>query len=235
MATMTIKYILKFENGDEKDFEVVIDRQTMEVIIAEREAFPEWTRLANHQCAVCPLDADTVAYCPAAVSLVDIVSEFGDVLSYEMVETHIETEERNYSRKGSVQETLSSLVGACMAASGCPILKKLQPMIRFHLPFASIEETEYRALSMYMLAQYFVHKNNQPPDLEFKGLLAIYNNIRNVNKHFLNRLKAVVSRDSNLNALITLDCFAQSFDAPIDAIDSCLLGSFENLFEPFLQ
>ena len=37
-----------------------------------------------------------------------------------------------------------------MALSGCPVLEQLKPMARFHLPFASVEETIYRAASMYL-------------------------------------------------------------------------------------
>ena len=232
--TIKITYSLIFGNEAEKRFQIVLDKQTMEIIKPERNEFPEWTLLSNHKCEICPLDSDKHMYCPAAISIIDIVEEFSDVISYETVETHVETEDRTYSRKGTVQETLSSVIGACMAASGCPILKKLQPMVRFHLPFASMEETEYRVLSMYMLAQYFVHKNNKTPDLEFKGLLEIYNNIRNVNKHFVKRLKVIVEKDSNLNALITLDCFAQSFDSPVDSIDSSMISNFEKIFEPYL-
>ncbi len=229
--TMTIKYVLRFEDGLEKTFTLILNNQTMEVINPEKDELPEWTILTQHQCEVCPLDPERNMYCPTAISMLDIIQNFGDVFSYEMVETHIETEERVYSRKGPVQETLSSLVGACMAASGCPILKKLQPMVRFHLPFASVEETEYRVLSMYMLAQFFVHKMNTPPDLEFKGLLKIYKNISTVNRDFLKRLKTIVTKDSSLNAIITLDCFAQSFSCPSAMID---LSSFERLFEPYL-
>jgi hypothetical protein len=232
--TITITYSLRFGNDVEKRFHIVIDRQSMEIMKPQRNEFPEWTLLSNHKCGICPLDSDKHKYCPAAISIIGIVDEFSDVISYEMVETRVETEERTCSRKGAAQEALSSVIGACMAASGCPILKKLQPMVRFHLPFASIEETEYRVLSMYMLAQYFVHKNNKTPDLEFKGLLKIYNDIRNVNRHFVKRLRVIVEKDSNLNALITLDCFAQSFDSPIKSIDSSVLSDCENLFEPYL-
>ena len=232
--TLTITYSLRFGNETEKKLQIVLDKQSMEIVKPERNDFPKWTLLSNHKCEICPLDSDIHKYCPTAISIIGIVDEFSDVISYEVVETHVETEERIYSRKGAAQETLRSIVGVCMAASGCPILKKLQPMVRFHLPFASIEETEYRVLSMYMLAQYFVHKNNKTPDLEFKGLIEIYNNIRKVNKNFVKRLKVIVEKDSNLNALITLDCFAQSFDSPVDSIDSSVISDFKNIFEPYL-
>jgi len=52
-----------------------------------------------------------------------------------------------------------------------PIFEKLKPMVRFHLPFASIEETKYRAISMYLLAQYFLYQQGSQPDWDLKNWL----------------------------------------------------------------
>ena len=60
-----------------------------------------------------------------------------------------------------------SLIGIYMVTSGCPIMDKLRPMARFHLPFASTEETIYRAISTYLLGQYFLEQKGKKLYLYF--------------------------------------------------------------------
>ena len=33
-------------------------------------------------------------------------------------------------------------------------MESLKPMVRFHLPFATVEETVFRSVSTYLLSQY---------------------------------------------------------------------------------
>ena len=58
-----------------------------------------------------------------------------------------------------VQMGVSSLLGVIMTTSGCPIMAQLKPMVRFHLPFASLEETIFRMVSMHLVAQYLRHQD----------------------------------------------------------------------------
>ncbi len=67
-------------------------------------------------------------------------------------------------------------MGIYMVTSGCPVMGKLKPMVKFHLPFASGEETSYRMVTMYLLAQFFKYKNGKEPDWDLKNLVKIYDN-----------------------------------------------------------
>ena len=74
----------------------------------------------------------------------DIIHSFKDSISYEEVEVFITTKARTYMKRTTLQKGLSSLLGIYMVTSGCPTMEKLKPMVRYHLPFATEEETKYR-------------------------------------------------------------------------------------------
>ncbi len=128
----------------------------------------------------------------------------------------VQTPQRTYMKHTSLQEALNSLIGIYMPTSGCPVLERLKPMVLFHLPFATLEETNFRMMSMYLFAQYFIFKEGGKPDWEFKNLITMYNDIRIINKNFCNKLTKIQIKDASINALITLDCFAFSVSYSID-------------------
>lgn len=139
---------------------------------------------------------------------------FGPFLSHEPVEVFIETERRIFSHKTTVQKGLSSLMGIYMVSSGCPILDRLRPMVRYHLPFANLEETQYRALSTYLLQQFFLSRKGEKADWDLKGLKDGYAEIRRVNVAFKKRLSSVIKtggQDAIPNAIVILNLFADSF------------------------
>jgi hypothetical protein len=88
-----------------------------------------------------------------AASLVDVVEAFKDLRSCDEADIEIATQDRTYRKRTPLQEGLSALVGIYMVTAGCPILDKLRPLVYTHAPFGSLEETTYRALAMYSLAQ----------------------------------------------------------------------------------
>ena len=119
-----------------------------------------------------------------------------------------------------------------MVTSGCSIMEKLKPMVRYHLPFATEEETRYRVISMYVLAQYFLFKRGKTVDWELKKLVDIYDDIQTVNKHFCKRLATIQSKDASINALIVLDCFA---DFVRFSINKKMLDEIEFLFNAYFK
>jgi hypothetical protein len=101
------------------------------------------------------------------------------------------------------------MIGIYMVTSGCPILSNLKPMVRFHLPFASIEETIYRSASTYLLGQYFKMKKGLQPDWNLTGLAEIYKEIQKVNIGMAARIRSISPKDANINAIVELDVFAK--------------------------
>lgn len=226
-----ISYIFKFDDNKIKSFEVLIDRETLCREEKIKSAPPSWTKLNYHKCPNCPLDDAVHEYCPIAINLSDIVSEFKDFHAYEKVNVTVSTKERIYSKDTTIQEGLSSLIGIIMATSGCPFMDYLRPMVRFHLPFATIEETVYRMISMYVMAQYILEKNGKYADWKLVGLEKIYFNVGHVNKHMAKRLSEMPGKDANVNALSNLDCFASL--VPIESAE--MIKTIESYLPAYMK
>jgi hypothetical protein len=229
---LTIEYEFKLEDGREKKFSVRLEKPSLQFIAENTSTVRQWTKLTHHQCSNCPLSTDLHPHCPIAANLVDIIESFKDSVSIEEAEITIRSESREYHKHSTVQYGIGSLMGLYMVTSGCPIMDKLRPMVYTHLPFSSLEETLYRAASMYLFAQYFRQREGKAPDWEFRDFTSIYEDIATVNQSFTKRLLSINPRDASLNALVGLDCFASV--AAFSSIEDNL-QEFQSLFDAYLQ
>jgi len=227
---ISYKYNFKFSDNEEKEFTVTIDKENLELILTKIKNPPDWALLNFNRCPICLLNENEHKYCPAAISVIDLLEFFRDTASTGKVEVTLETRERKYSHHTTIQRGLSSIFGVCMATSGCPVIGKLKPMARFHLPFATSEETTCRAMSMYLLGQYFSQFRNKKPDWKLKNLEKIYKDIHEVNQHFARRLQDFSKKDANINALIILDTFAHFV---LFELDHRMLNELENIFQVY--
>jgi hypothetical protein len=206
---LTFHYRFDFADGSNKEFEIRLHPATLALLpapAAEPEAPPEWTKLDVCRCTNCPL-AGQVEYCPVAVSLSQVVESFKDSVSYEAALVTVTTRARLYQQATTLQRGLSSIIGIYNVTSGCPILDRLRPMVRFHLPLASSEETAYRAISTYLMTQYFAMRHGATPDWELRVLAQIYEAIEHVEKGLSDRLRHASNKDANVNAVILLSVF----------------------------
>jgi hypothetical protein len=96
-----------------------------------------------------------------------------------------------------------------MATSGCPVLEVLKPMAATHLPFATEDETVLRAVSMYLTGQAVRAAKGLRPDWDIQNLTTLYARINKLNAAFVERIRHMQGMDANVNALISLDLFAQ--------------------------
>ena len=225
-------YRFRFPGGQTKEFEIELDRDTLSLVSRTGPKHPDWTRLSYKQCTNCPLNEREHPDCPVAVSLSPVMEFFRKAASIEMLEVEIVTEARTYRKQDSAQQALGSLVGIIMVTSGCPILDKLRPMVRTHLPFATLEETHYRVISMYLLAQYFLHQGGYKPDWALQGLPKIYDEIQTVNRCFNERISGVQSGDAASNALVVLNCKADYTNILLSKAD---LDQIKKLFSAYLD
>ena len=229
METLNIKYCFTLRDDSKQIFNLKLDKQNLELIGNHPEILPLWTNLDFYQCPNCPLTTHTHLHCPLAINIVSIVKNSESLISYDEIHVEVITEERSISKHTTAQRGISSLIGLVSATCGCPHTAFFKPMARFHLPFASEEETIYRATSMYLLAQYFLDKKGKKTDYEFTGLKKIYNNIQIVNNAIVERLRAFTDTDSSVNALILLDIYAQALPCVIEEY----LEEISYLFDPF--
>ncbi len=223
---MKINYHFRFEDGTRKVFRVNLDAESLNLIPSDNQAKPEWARVANCRCQHCQVDENEIQYCPIAVNISDVVDFFKAYVSHDDVEVLVKTEDRLYGKKTTVQQALGSLLGVYMAASGCPLMEKLKPMVRFHLPFATLEETVFRSASVYLLGQYFVKKQGRHADLDLIQLADFYKGIQMVNRCMAERLRQVVGKDAINNAVICLDMFAKELPYAIEESLKELQGLF---------
>jgi hypothetical protein len=227
---LQISYRLSFEDGSQREIDLRFDSRTLERIDIEADDPPAWTALTFEQCRNCPLAADDHPHCPAALSVMKLVSGCAGMFSYTDVHVTVTTPERITSGNTTLQRAISSLLGLSMSTSGCPHTVFFKPMARFHLPLAGEEETIYRATSMYMLAQYFLIKDGREPDTDLSGLVDIYQAMQVVNTAMAKRLRAASDKDAAVNAIVNLDLFAKAM--PYSVEES--LEEIRYLFTPYL-
>lgn len=234
--TEVLRYLYKFqfENGTKKEFEILLDAQSLELIQEKDPPKPEWTRLKYFQCENCPLPKE-VEYCPVAVNLSRLVETFHNEVSFESTIVTVETAQRTYEKKTTLQKGLSSIIGVYMVTSNCPVMDKLRPMSRFHLPFATSIETFFRSISAYLIAQFLLLRKGKEPDWALKNLREIYKSVNFVNKGMSQRLVNASKKDANANAVVILHSFGDGIsyfiDSGLDEIEpmfSTLLDSTEN-------
>jgi hypothetical protein len=231
MNSLVIEYRFRLSDDKTEEFLVELDPVKLNLLMEIPENLPLWTELGFHQCPNCPLETESQRYCPLALSILGIVEHFDHVLSYDIIHLEVLTEGRHISQRTSAQQGLSSLMGLLIATSGCPHTEYFKPMARFHLPLASRDETVYRAVSTYLLAQYFIQKEGVEADFQLEGLKKIYDNIQLVNYSVARRLRAASEADSPVNAIVILDTYAKAVPFLIDDSLDCI----RYLFDPFIS
>ena len=210
MNGMVIKYLFELADGARPELEVRLDPATLLDLSPIPEPLPDWTRLGFHQCPNCPLDPAAHRTCPAAVRVADVIETFGALTSVDQVHVRVEGPERTTTKHTTLASGLASLLGLRLATSGCPVLAKLRPMARFHLPFANEDETLFRALATYLIGQLLRQQAGETADWSLQGLKETYAAIGTVNRAFATRMRAALSQDAGANALVKLDLFAKA-------------------------
>ena len=229
---MNITYRFRLDSGKEKRFEVNLDPATLALIPGGQTPPPAWARLGNRQCPQCPYKEQEHPYCPVARNLAGIIEEFRKDISFDEADISVTTENREFRKRAPLQNGISGLMGLVMATSGCPVLDKLRPMAYLHMPFPGAHETMYRAISMYLTAQYFVRRRGGKPDWDLADLVKIYEAVGGVNAAFADRLRTMEVEDATLNAIVSLDCFASMTSG---SISYAALDDMERVFAAYLK
>ncbi len=235
------QYKFEFDHGPETNFDVELDAQSLALLGEDDAPKPDWTKLNYYQCDNCPLSSD-VEYCPVAVNLARIVEKFKDDVSFESTIVTVKTKERTFVKKTTLQKGIASIIGLFMTTSNCPIMDKLRPMARFHLPFATSVETFFRSISTYLTAQFLLARKGKDPDWSLARLLEYYKAINIVNKGISNRLAKASERDANVNAVIILHSFGDGISyfiqdglEEIEPMFSVFFDNVENSAKPEVE
>lgn len=227
--TLAITYTFTFQDQQQVTFPLTLQKDNLALLHSPEAEPPFWAELEFNRCSVCSLDPAVERVCPIAVNLAPVVAAFADFWAYETVAVVAQTGERSSAKTVSIQEGLSALLGIIMVSSGCPVMERLKPMVRFHLPFAALEETTYRMVSMYLIAQYYRHRRGESADWTLSGLEAVYDDVGAVNESFAGRLRAAACKDANVNAMVNLDCMAKVVPFMVEELLTEMEGYFAGL------
>lgn len=225
--TFFINYRFCFENGEEKIYKLEIDNDTLSLVTNFSSEMPEWSRVEKIGCDACHPGA---THCILAKTIGFFIRQFDNIPSYQKVKVYVESENRTYFKETSIQAGVGGIFGILMSTSNCPVLGKLKPMVRYHLPFADIEETEYRVFSMYMLAQYFRLKKGLKPDLDMNHLKDTYDEIRKINQKIAKAIADQEKTDTSINAVVALNNYADSVTFTLED----KLENIEKLFDNWM-
>jgi hypothetical protein len=118
-----------------------------------------------------------------------------------------------------------------MVTSNCPVMDKLRPMVRFHLPFATPTETLFRTVSTYLTGQFIAMREGKKPDWELQKLVEMYKAVSAVNKGMSRRISNASLKDANVNAVIILHSFGDSVPYFIENG----LAEIKHLFEVYTK
>lgn len=226
-----IHYIFKFIDGSSSSVEVFLDPSTMDCKLPKGGAAPKWAELSYHQCTCCKLEASQHTFCPVALALATNMDKFANYTAQETAHVLVMTPQRDYSKSTTLQEGLMSLLGLFMPTTGCPTMGKLKPLVRFHLPFASLEENVFRAVSMHFIVQQYMKNKGLKSDFDLAGLENVYAEIRQVNAGISERLSHAAAMDASLTALSQLDYTASLVPLVVNETLETLGRTFHSYLE----
>jgi len=214
---ITIEYSFGFDSDREDFFFTIELDDSIQAVPDPHPCTVEWARLDYCQCEICPFSVSEVEFCPIARNVSGLAATFADVFSIEEVHISVRVEERIYMKTGRVTDGLRSLLGLYMATSGCPHMAILRPMARFHLPFASMEETIFRHFSCFFMRQYFEYQKTGHLDFSLERLSERMALVDKVNRGICRRLEVFTGADANRNALTILNSISMMLDMEMSA------------------
>lgn len=203
------RIVYRISSDDGEAVEHVLDFNDKFELVVAGEHLQDWTRLDNHQCPNCPYDSSDKEHCPAAVAVSRVLFSVDGGNSTDMVDCEVTTNQRKYLSNVPYQKAIYSLIGLLMATSGCDRFGFLRPAARFHLPFASLEETLVRNSAFFLFAGSFTAPQLSLTE-RLKELTQQNLELVDVNKSLLARVRSALSRgDVHRNAMIVLSSFSQ--------------------------
>ncbi len=206
----------RFEFDENTAIEFIIDEKadtSNEDGLAE---IPDWMRLDQFRCDCCLLPPETRKTCPAALAMNPVIETFSKRISHENIKVTVEQHDVRIQAETSMQNAVRSLLGLLLALSSCPVVGRLRPMAQFHLPFGTKEHTVFRAIGMYLTAQFVRQREGFAPDWDIIGLKELYENVHEVNAKLAERIRAASEQDAAVNSLIILDVFGYGVTMSID-------------------
>jgi hypothetical protein len=203
-ATHSVQYDIR--HGDQRwSVEMQLPISDPDDLLEERES-DVWIQLGFNQCAHCQLTQSRL--CPVANAIDYHAKDLDGWLSHDDVAVTVKLNGGVVSNmRTSAQQVLSSILGIIVASeAACEHTRILLPMVYFHRPFATQDESIYRALANAALIYQLSHGQGSFADFVIKK----YEAIAKLNMGLVRRLQSAhPEREAQINALINLDTFAK--------------------------
>jgi hypothetical protein len=204
--------IILFKDGQKNIFD--IEMSPTGTLITERFCTPaEWTLLDFCKCPSCRLGKAEV-YCPAALSLEETIMKFKDRDSFERVKgTAIDGAGRVTIVKSTLHEVGSVFVQLAVFSSGCPLGKRVRPLLRDARPFSTNKE-----LLHYLMGMLLIKCRGDVEEVR-RDAQRLFQPLHDVFANLARRIGAESLRgDAVQNAIVHLDVFAQYVSWNVDSI-----------------
>lgn len=212
----SISYVFNLPDGRRENITLTFADDTFLLAIPADQPHEDWVALDFHQCPHCPLSPAQSPDCPLARALSGFVHGFDQFYSYDKAVVEVITAQRTVVSHQPLQSAMASILGLVGATSGCPHLAFFRPMARFHLPFASEQETLVRAFSIFLLGEYLRAGGQGNKQIGLETLQTRYRAVADVNIAMAERIRAAFTKDVVVNAIVILDSFAQAVPWVID-------------------
>lgn len=226
-----IRYTFAFADGSHAEF-CIDEKASVPAIPCSPDGLPAWMDLDTHRCPHCPLTRSKRMVCPAFEAIFPTIKSFDHRVSSDTCDLTVEQNGVTHHAHTSIQNAARSLIGLQLALSGCPTMRKLRPLARFHMPLADADETIFRVFGMHMLRQYFRHAKGGPADWSLPELQALYRDIHELNRQLAKRIRAASHKDAAVNGLVILDAFAHEVEYNIETNLGQLAPYFESSEPP---
>ncbi|WP_027357803.1 DUF6901 family protein [Desulforegula conservatrix] len=224
-----VVYEFNFAGGAKKSFSMDFTHDTYEIIVRRNyKDIPEWAKLEYRKCPKCPVDPETVAYCPVAFNISGLMHSFGSMVSTEKCFVRCVTYQRSYSKMTDVMSGLASALSLITLSSPCPYLAPFRSLARFHMPFFTPEESLVRTISFYLLSQYFTKKNCGSPDWKLEKLDKAFEYLKMLQDGMMSRTKGVFEGDACVNAMHSFHVMIEFISFEIESSLECLESFFYN-------
>lgn len=218
----------KFPDGNKYGYKVIIDRVSKNLInpVKTPKSFQYFTNLEAHKCSNCPLNAKDVPECPVAKNLVQPLSMFKNIISFQAIELIVTSNAINYSKEVQSQEAIGTFLQLVVIASECPHMDFLKPSILEYVPFQEEQEFVLKCLKSYFFQHYMSKGPDEEPSME--ALIDNFTQLKVVNRGIIKRIQELESEDSGRNAMVFFDSIIQCFEMELDQ----KFPSAKELFSP---
>ena len=204
--------LLRFPDGREEIFMIEMSSSGTFQFTGMPEP-AEWTRLDFHTCDCCPLKGNR-EHCPAAESLENSLMRFSDDYSYDKVEAiGIDGANRKTVVDSTMQEVGSVFVQLAVFSSGCPIGRKLRPLVSDLRPFATNNELTRHLISKILLkSRGRMQEARKEVDIHLEPLREVFSKL-------WKRLDdQPPGGDAVMNSIVRMDAFAMNVSLQVDEI-----------------